>query len=370
MFRPRSAPALPRRSALGLLAAGVAIPGLLRADIAMQVRSFSIATGGLGGTYYPVGGLLADLLTSPPGGLSCRPGEPCGVADMVAVAQSSEGSVANVFSVAEGRSDSAFCQADVAHQAWRGEGPFADAPVPGLRVIASLYPEVAQLVLRDDAAPRPLRIGIGAPGSGTRVIADRLLDGFGFAADEITVVELNPGPAIDAMLAEELDGFLTVAGLPTEAVTEALDLLEARLVGVDLAAARTFLAERSFWRLRSIPAGLYPGQTFALRTLAVAALWVVDASMDDGLVSEVLAALWAPEAAPVLAAGHPIGAHIDIATALDGISIPLHPAAAEFYRIMGLIEERDGFVLPPQPPTSDASVGRQPVATPPRRRSP
>ncbi len=345
--RPRFS--LSRRRALALLAAGVTLPAAARADVAMQVRSFSIATGGVSGTYYPIGGLLADLLTAPPGGLTCRPGEPCGVADMVAVAQSSEGSVANVVALAEERVDSAFCQADVAHQAWRGEGPFAGRPHPRLRAIASLYPEVAQLVVLDAAAPRPLRLGVGAPGSGTRVAAERLLHGFGLADEDTERLDINPDPSIDRMMTGEIDGFLTVAGLPTAAVAEALDRLDAHLVGSDANAARTFLRERSFWRLRTIPARLYPGQERPVRTLAVNALWLVDAELDDDLVSELMAALWAPEAVAVLAAGHPAGVHINLATALDGISLPLHPAAAEFYRNMGLMKTEDLFDVPPPP---------------------
>lgn len=354
---------LSRRRTLGLLAGGLAAPAVARADVALRVRSFSIATGGLGGTYYPVGGVLANLLTAPPGGLDCRPGEPCGVVDMVAVAQTSEGSVANVKGLRQGLVDSAFCQADVAFQAWRGEGPFVTEPMPNLRVIASLYPEMAQLVVLDEAQARPLRLAIGAPGSGTRVAAERLLHGFGLDNADTERLELNPGPSIDAMLTGQLDGFLTVAGLPTPAVHEALELLDARLVGTHLQAAREFLRERSFWGLRTIPAGLYPGQERTLRTLAVAALWVVDANLDDGLVFEILAALWAPEAVPVLTAGHPVGAHITLASALEGISVPLHPAASQFYREQGLLGPAAGFshpppplIGPPEPPEADPAL--------------
>jgi TRAP transporter TAXI family solute receptor len=353
MFRSRFGHRLSRRRTLGLLAAGAMAPSVARADETAEVRSFTIATGGIGGTYYPVGGQLADLLTAPPGGLACRPGERCGVRNMVAVAQTSEGSVANVRSLAQGTVDSAFYQADVAYQALHGDGPFADQPVPGLRVIASLYPEVAQLVLADDETNAQRRIGIGAGGSGTRIVAERLLDGFGFPAARSERIDVNAGPAIDAMVAGELDGFLTIAGLPTAAVEEALGRLTARLVSIDRKAAEAFLHERSFWRIRTIPAGLYPGQDTTIRTLAVAALWVVDAEMDEGLVAELLTALWAPESALVLMGGHPAAAMIHPSTALDGLSIPLHPGAARFYRELGMLDETGlGLHVPSRRPMS------------------
>ncbi|MFW5680325.1 MAG: TAXI family TRAP transporter solute-binding subunit [Pseudomonadota bacterium] len=357
MDRPCTRHVLSRRRTLGLLAAGALGPGIVRADETQEVRSFTIATGGLGGTYYPVGGQLADLLTAPPGGLACRPGERCGVRNMVAVAQTSEGSVANVRSLARGTVDSAFCQADVAHQALHGDGPFADEPIPRLRVIASLYPEVAQLVLADGGKAEPRRLGVGAGGSGTRVVAERLLDGFGLSEAVREPVELNPGPSIDAMEADELDGFLTIAGLPTAAVDEALGRLSAQLVPIERAAADAFLRERSFWRIRTIPAGLYPGQDAAIRTLAVAALWIVDAEMDETLVAELLTALWAPESALVLMGGHPAAAMIHLSTALHGLSVPLHPGAARFYRELGILDETGlGLHVPSRRPIPSSTA--------------
>ncbi|MEO1091074.1 MAG: TAXI family TRAP transporter solute-binding subunit [Pseudomonadota bacterium] len=309
------------------------VPGVLGAQ---EIRTFTIATGSIGGTYYPIGGVLADLLTAPPGGVRCRPDEPCGVPGLVVAAQTSDGSVQNVKAVTEGLVDSAFCQADIAHQAWRGLGPFADGSVQDLRYIASLYPEMAQLAVRDAHPGPPWRLGVGAPASGTREPAERLLDAFGIAVDDVNLLDLNPNAALDAKAAGDLDGLLVVAGLPTEAVSEAIEVHGASLMACEPRRALAFLGERPFWRLRAIRAGTYAGQDRPVRTLAVAALWVVRADMDPVLVKGLLEALWSPPAVPILRSRHPVGHAMTLATALEGGSLPLHPAAAAFYRDAGL----------------------------------
>jgi TRAP transporter TAXI family solute receptor len=323
---------LTRRHALGLLAAAALAPPAR----AQSIRQFSIATGDLAGTYYPLGGLLANILTAPPGGEPCRPGELCGVPGLVAVAQTSQGSIANIDALAAGEVDSAFVQADVAHAAYAGRDVFAPAPVTDLRALASLYPEVVQLVVRRAAADGPRRIAVGAPRSGTRLSAPMVLPAFGVDPRDVDMAGLNPSRALAAIDAGELDGFLTIAGTPTTAVREALARGDMELVPVRPEAARRLVGAGSHWRLTLLPAGLYPDMP-ATPSLAVPALWVVHASLDGELVSGLLAALWAPEAGEALTAGHPAGRDIDLATALQGITVPLHPAAIDFYRAVGLI---------------------------------
>ena len=328
-------PWIPRRHALGLLAAALA--GTVRAE---PIRQFTIATGDLAGTYYPLGGILANVLTAPPGGEPCRPGELCGVPGLVAVAQTSPGSIANVEALVAGEVDSAFVQADVAHAARAGRDVFAPAPATALRALASLYPEVVQLVVRRDVEGAPRRLAVGAPRSGTRLSAPVVLPAFGVDPRAIEMVGLNPSPALAAIDAGELDGFLTIAGTPTTAVREALGRGDTTLVPVRPEAARRLVGAGSHWRLAVLPAGLY-GEMPATPSLAVPALWVVDAALDDELVGALLAALWSPAAVDALAAGHPAGREIGLTSALVGLSVPLHPAAVDFYRAAGLIAAPD-----------------------------
>jgi TRAP transporter TAXI family solute receptor len=126
--------------------------------VADDMRLFRIGTGGEGGTYYPIGGLIARSISQPPGANSCDDPDLCGVSGLVAVAQTANGSVANVRSVAGGRLESGFAQSDVAHWAFTGRGVFADAaPLDNLRAIAALYPETVHVVARREAGIRSVR---------------------------------------------------------------------------------------------------------------------------------------------------------------------------------------------------------------------
>ena len=308
-----------------------------RADPGGEVRQFVIGTGDPSGTYYPVGGALANILTSPPGGEPCRPDEEvCGVPGLLAVAQSTAGSVANIEDLASGRLDSAFAQADVAFAAYRGTGLFAAGDFGHLRALAALYPEVAQLVVVDPERSRPWRLAVGAPRSGTQLTASVVLPAFGLGPDDVVRLAMNPSAALAAMASGEADGFLTVAGVPTNAVAEALRRAGTVLVPAVPEAARAMVLERPHWRLVTLASALY-GRNETVRAPAVPALWLVRDDLEADLVHALLAALWASTARATLDAGHPAGRAITLASALEGVSVPLHPAARRFYRERGLL---------------------------------
>ena len=113
---------------------------------------FRIGTGSTGGTYFPIGGLIANIISNPPGSRSCEKGGSCGVPGLIAVAQSTEGSVHNVDAIAVGEIESGLSQSDVAYWAYTGTGVYGQrGPVTQLRLIANLYPESLQIVVRRDS---------------------------------------------------------------------------------------------------------------------------------------------------------------------------------------------------------------------------
>jgi TRAP transporter TAXI family solute receptor len=322
-----------RRRCLGLLAAAGVVA---RPASGVPIRQFTIATGDLAGTYYPLGGTLASLLSAPPGGEPCRPGELCGVPGLVVVAQTSEGSIANLEALAAAEVDSAFVQADVAHAAFAGRDLFATAPFTELRALASLYREVVQLVVRQEVGRAPRRLAVGAPRSGSRLSAPAVLPAFGVNPRRVEMVGLNPSQALPAMEAGEVDGFLTIAGTPTTAVREASARGDTQLLPILPEPARRMLQQRSHWRLTVVRDGLYPGVP-ATPSLAVPALWVVRSDLDADLVRALLETLWSPAARQVLDTSHPAARQISLVSALDGVSVPLHEAAAAYYRSAGLM---------------------------------
>lgn len=310
---------------------------------AQDLRFFRIATGSAAGTYFPVGGSIATAISNPPGSSPCEKGGSCGVPGLIAVAMTSEGSVANVSAISRGLVDSGLAQADMVDAAYLGSGPyFRRNAMPDLRVIANLFPESLHLVARRGSGIENVRqlvgkrVSLDKPGSGTRANAELVLAAHGLALSQLKLLEVDPGFATDLVIAGELDAFFLIAGYPAPAVTElalqkAIDLIP--MVGPEV--DRILRRHRFFGRDR-IPPGAYPG-IGAVETLSIGAQWVTSARIDEQLIYEITKALWDQRNQPLLHAGHLKASSIRLQTALVGVTAPLHPGAERYYREAGVL---------------------------------
>jgi hypothetical protein len=321
--------------ALGLSLAGAA---------AQNVSFFRIGTGSTAGTYFPIAGILASAISSPPGSRECEGGGSCGVSGLVAVAQSTRGSVDNVQQIEAGTLESGFVQSDIAYWAFRGEELFlTGGPLKSLRAIANLYPETIHLVVRSDAGIKTVadikgkRISLDRPGSGTRVDAQLVLRAFGIAEADLETFALGSGQAADALRVGEIDGFFFVAGTPATAVLELAEEALVDLVPISGPEVDKLLAERPFFARQALPERTYPGIP-AIETLSVGAQWVVSAAVPEETVHAITGALWHPTTRELLDTGHPKGSQIVLDKALEGLGIPLHPGAERYYREAGLLK--------------------------------
>ena len=310
---------------------------------AQEMRFFRIGTGGVADTYYPIGGLIADILSSPPGARPCEQGGSCGVPGLVAIAQSSNGSVANVNGIKSGELESGFVQSDVAYWAYTGTGILkGKGKVANLRAITSLYPESIHIVTRKGAdihSVRDLkgkRVSLDEPGSGTLVDARITLKAFGLTEADIKPEYIKPSPAVGKIRDNQLDAFIIVAGYPTGSVVELASSVGCDLVPIAGPEVDALLKKYQFFAKEVIPAGVYEG-IGETQTISVDAQWVVGAEVDADLVYGTTKALWTPTARQLLDHGHAKGTSITLETALDGIGIPLHPGAERYYREVGLI---------------------------------
>jgi uncharacterized protein len=329
------------RASMAGLAAGflVGVPALANEPV-----FFRIGTGGVNGSYYPVGVLVGSAISQPPGSRSCEDGGSCGVPNLVALAQSSSGSVENVRDIQSGKVPSGFAQADVANAAFTGTGAFAGAPpLTKLRALANLYPEQIHLVVRTGAAIESVgdlkghRVSLDEPGSGTLIDARILLEAYGLTEGDVIAEYLAIGPAATLMQRGELDAFFVVAGVPSRVVAELTDPGAAALKPVAGAEIDDVLARHRFFSRSRIAAGSYEGQP-AVDTIAVGAQWIISADVPDDLAYAICKSLWNDSTRELLEKGHPQGRHIRVATALDGIAIPLHPGAERCYRELGVLK--------------------------------
>ena len=347
---PRPARRWPPWSVLCLIALA-ALPVAAEEPGATQegpVTYFRIGTGSAGGTYFPVGGLIASAITFRPGGRDCNTGA-CGVPNLIAVSQVTKGSVENATEVESGKLDSGLVQADVAHWMYAGQWIFSGKkPAGKLRAIANLYTENIQLVARRDAGIHTVadlkgkRVSVGEAGSGTEVDAKVVLGGFGLTEAKLRVEHVGLVNSADLLREGKLDAFFLVSGAPSSAVSELADAAAAGGMAVTLVpivgegAARIRRAH-PFYTESVIAGGTYRGIP-PTATIGVAAEWLVSEDADSGLIYEITRALWNKAARDFLDSGHPEGRNIRIETALDGLAVPLHPGAERFYREVGLIK--------------------------------
>ncbi len=308
-----------------------------------NLRFFTIGTAATGGTYFPIGALIANVISSPPGSRPCERGGSCGVPGLIAVAQSTQGSVENVRLIASGQIHSALAQSDIAAWAYTGTGTFAkQSPITNLRAITNLYPEDVHIVVRKSsgiesiAGLRGKRISLGERGSGTLVEALIVLRHSGLKLADIVPSYDKPGHAADRMEAGEIDAFFSVAGAPMTAVAELARRIPVDLLPIDEKTARSIIAKHPFFTSSQIAAETYDGVALT-PTLSVGAVWLVSAEIDADLVYAITRALWHERNRALLDAGHPKGAFIRRSTALTGLGVPLHPGAERYYREAGLV---------------------------------
>ena len=322
----------------------LALLGAAPVGLAQEMTFFRIGTGGVAGTYYPIGGLIADIISSPPGARPCDKGGSCGVPGLVAIAQSPNCSVANVNAIKSGELESGFVQSDVAYWAYTGTGIFEDqGKVENLRAIANLYPESIHIVAREGAEIESVRdlagkrVSLDEPGSGTLVDARIILEAFGLSEDDLQAQYIKPSPAVSMTGDAQLDAFFIVAGYPVASVVELASGVGADLVPIDGPEVDALLERYQFFARDVIPAGTYD-RIDETPTISVGAQWVVGAEVDEELVYGITKALWHDNARMLLDDGHAKGRSITLETALHGVGIPLHPGAERYYREVGLLE--------------------------------
>lgn len=310
---------------------------------AQEMSFFRIATGGTAGTYFPIGGLIANAISNPPGSRACEEGGSCGAPGLVATALASNGSVANVNGIAGGSIESGFSQSDVAYWAYTGTGVFEGKPaIEGLRTIANLYPESIHIVARADSGINGVadlkgkKVSLDEPGSGTLVDARLILAAYGITETDIEPEYLKPNQAADLMRDGNMDAFFFVGGFPAGAIAELATSRAIKLVPIAGAEAEAVIGEYGFFAANTVPGGTYEGVADDVQTLAVGAQWITGADQPDDLIYEITKAMWNKNTRALLDSGHAKGKEIRLETALDGIGVPLHAGAERFYREAGL----------------------------------
>lgn len=283
----------------------------------------NIATGGTAGTYYPLGGALAELLNQ-------------NIKGMNASAQSTGASVANVNMLKDGSVDIAFIQNDIAYYAANGKEMFKDNKVENIRGIAALYPETVQFVTTADKGIKSIadlkgkKVAVGASGSGAEANARQILGAYGLTYDDIDVQYLSFGEAADALKDGNVDVGVVVAGFPTAAIQDLAANKSAALVNIDAEHADKLMKQYPYFTKITVPKGTYPGQEEDVSTVAVKCVIVTTDKLSDDLGEQIAKAIY--EHLDRMKAAHAVGKYITKDTALEGMSVKMNAGAEKYLK--------------------------------------
>jgi TRAP transporter TAXI family solute receptor len=290
-----------------------------------RARFLSIATGGTGGVYYPYGGGLAKILNE-------------NLPSVRATAEVTAASVDNLKLIRDGRADIAFTLADTLADAVNGKGAFDGRPVPAAS-LAVLYSNATQIVTTSASGVasitdlRGKTVSTGSPGSGTEVIALRVLRAVGIDPDtDLTRQGLGVSESAGALKDGKVAAFFWSGGLPTAAIQ---DLAHSPGVAIKLLASGDVLPvlRRDYGDLYSsmdIPAGAYKGIAAVVPVIAVANVLVVNKSMPEALAFDITRLLFEKKAE--LSAIHPEAANLDRKRASVGAPAAYHEGALRYYQ--------------------------------------
>ena len=285
----------------------------------------NIGTGGTAGTYYPLGGAFAEIWNNNISGVN-------------ATAESTGASVANVNMMQNGDLEVAIIQNDVASYAEQGIILF-EAKADTVKGMASLYEEPLQCITTDPniktiADLKGKNVAVGAIGSGTNANVNQILEAAGIGAGDYRPQHLSFAEAANGLRDGQVDAAFIVAGVPTSAVIDLATQKDVRVVAIDGELAAKLKEQYSYFTDYKIDGGTYSTQTDDVMTLTVQSMLVVSSTVSEDMVYEMLKTLF--ENTDRIKAAHSVGASITVETALEGMSVELHPGAKKYFDEKGI----------------------------------
>jgi uncharacterized protein len=313
-------------AALVLVTGGVLIAG----NAIAQLRAISIATGGTGGVYYPLGGGLANVLSKAIPGLQ-------------ATAEVTGGSVDNLKLINSGGSEVAFSMVDAALDAYKGQDKFKGTEVP-VRTLMVLYPNQMHVVTIEGTGIEKMadlkgkRVSTGSGGSATEVMAFRVIEAAGLDKDKDMKRErLGVAESVNAIKDRKIDAFFWVGGLPTSAVTDLGATPGVKLKLIDHGDLADVMNKKygNLYASSTIKSGTYPGQAKDNVNTVVWNILVSNAKMSDQDAYNIVKTIFDKKAD--LVAVHGEAKNFELKNQVKDYSpIPWHPGAIKYMTENGI----------------------------------
>ena len=295
-----------------------------------EKKKYILATGGTSGTYYPFGGAIANIWNTK-------------IENMNVTAQATGASAENLRLISNGDAEYAIVQNDVMDYANNGSDMFEGKKIENLASVGTLYPEVVQIAasknsgIKTVADLRGKRVSVGDAGSGVEFNAKQILEGYGITMKDIQKNNLSFKESAERIQNGTLDACFITAGVPNSALQELAFTAGLILIPVDGAQADSICSKYSFYTKTTIPAGTYKGTDTDTPALAIKATLAVSAKLDENTVYDMTKALF--DNLDELSSAHAKGKEVSAKNAVEGISVPLHPGAAKYFKEIGVLAE-------------------------------
>src|SRR3954454_16344973 len=297
---------------------------------AQEKINLSIATGGTGGVYYPLGGGMANVLSKYVPGVQ-------------ATARVTGGSVDNLKLIGSKQSEVALVMVDAALDALNGEDKFKGAPVD-VRTLMVLYPNRMHVVSMEGTGVEKMsdlkgkRVSTGSPGSATEVMAFRVIEAAGLDKDkDMRRERLGVAESVNALKDRKIDAFFWVGGIPTAAVTDlgATPGVKIKMIDHGDTVDKMNAKYGKLYVKDTIPAKTYPGQDKDNTIATVQNILVANAKMSDKVAYDIVKTFI--ERRDELVAVHAEADSIKLENQSPKNSpIPWHPGAVKYFSEKGL----------------------------------
>lgn len=321
-----------------VLGVGLAIAGLTSAIAPAKAEQqfITIGTGGVTGVYYPTGGAICRLVNKgrKEHGIRCS-------------VESTGGSIYNINTIRAGELDMGVAQSDWQYHAYHGSGKetFKEAgPFKELRAVFSVHPEPFTVVARKDAGIKTFadlkgkRVNVGNPGSGQRGTMEVLMKAMGWTMDDLALAsELKSAEQSKALCDNKIDAMVFTVGHPSGSIKEATTTCDSVIVEVSGPAVEKLVKDNSYYRVATIPGGMYRGNPDDVKTFGVGATFVSSTNASADVVYQVVKGVF--ENFDDFKKLHPAFGNLKKEEMIkDGLSAPLHDGAAKYYKEAGLLK--------------------------------
>ncbi|NHM28612.1 TAXI family TRAP transporter solute-binding subunit [Desulfofundulus sp. TPOSR] len=295
-----------------------------------KVLNMSISTGATSGTYYPLGTAIASVVSNAGIGVNMT-------------AESTSGSIENARLIGQKQTEIGFVESLIADWAYNGKEMFKDQKVENIRGLVALYPNTIQTVVKKKSGIKSYKdlkgkkVAVGIQGSSSPMAMQVVLESYGLSMNDIKPQYLAYGPSMELLKDDQVDAVMVDAGAPNSSIIDVSTQHDIDILSIEPENIRKIREKYPYFSNPvTIPKGTYKGVDKDIITTGSLATLCVRADLPEDVVYNITKTIF--EKRDEIAKVHEKGKSINLDTAINGISIPLHPGAERYYKEMGVLK--------------------------------